>query len=339
MKKTLLLAIASLFLFNLQAQTVEDLKATKADKEAARDALQAEIDALATQINEFPGWKLGGVGVIGFNALANNNWYAIGTPNSSNNALGLGWTGFANLDQEKYFWRNLLTLNLSRSSARADKDDATTQVVALTNGLDLSSLFGYKLTDKIAISAEAKWTSSLVEFDDNNTPTEIFDDKYPFALNNPGQATISAGITWTPIPDLVVLIHPLGYQKNWPGELISAAGAKIGASYAREIIRGVSWSSNLSAFIPYGGAGDVTYADAQNRVVNYSTGNLANWEWINGFSTSIWKGVGVTFNLGLKGNKQVADLGRLTTAATPLTLDLSDNPLQSYYTLGLSYTF
>jgi len=154
---------------------------------------------------------------------------------------------------------------------------------------------------------------------------------------------VSAGLTWLPIKDLVVLIHPLGFQQNWPGEFTSSAGAKIGATYAAEIIKNVSWTSNLSAFIPYGGAGDAELIKGNTAsIVNYSTGDLANWEWINGFSTSIWKGVGVAFNLGLKQNKQQADLGRLTAADAGGNIgsaDTSDSPLQSYYTLGLSYTF
>ena len=336
--KHLLLSLMMVFSISIMtAQSVDDLKAMVSDKAAKLDALQGEIDALNKQIAAFPGWKIGGVGTIGFNALANNNWYALGTPNSTNNALGVGFNGFANQDEEKYFWRNGLTINLSRAVTKVDKNLAD-QTVALTNGLDLSSLFGYKLTPKWALSAEGKWSSSLVEFVPGAT---VLDDKYAFALNSPGVATLSAGATWTPISDLVVIIHPIGYQKNWPGDLISSLGAKIGASYAAEIIPGVSWTSNLSAFVPYGnGDGFVNhkYAEDQDAFrTDYETGDLVNWEWINGFSTNIFNGLGVSFNLGLKGNRQQADLGRLIAAGTGA--DLSDNPLQSYYTLGLGYTF
>ena len=335
--KHLLLSLLVVFSISfVSAQNVDELKAMVSDKAATLDALQGEIDALNKQIAEFPGWKIGGVGTIGFNALSNNNWYALGTPNSSNSALGVGFNGFANQDQDKYFWRNGLNINLSRAVTKVDKslDD---QTIALTNGLDVSSLFGYKLAPKWALSAEGKWTSSLVEFVPGAT---VLDDKYSFALNSPGVATISAGLTWTPISDLVVIFHPLGYQKNWPGDLISSPGCKIGASYAAEIIPGVSWSSNLSAFIPYtNGDGFVDHAisDTEDFRTEYGTGDLTNWEWINGFSTSIFKGLGVSFNLGLKGNRQQADSGRLLALGSGA--DLSDNPLQSFYTLGLGYTF
>lgn len=341
----------------MSAQSVDELKAMKSDKEAQLGALQGEVDALTKQIAEFPGWKIGGAGIAGFNALSNNNWYALGTPNSANSGLNIGLTGFANNDQDKYFWRNLLNITLARSAAFTDKDNDATKTVALANGLDLSSLFGYKLNDKWAASAEGKWTSSLVEFAPNGDG--ILDDEYKFSLNTPGQVTVSAGLTWTPISNLVVLIHPIGYQLNLPGDLISAAGAKIGASYAAEIIPGVSWTSNLSAFIPYTGAGEAKHMNADDlllRTINYDTGDLVTWEWLNGFSTSLWKGIGLAFNIGLKQNKQQADTGKLVVGETALReanagisdsdvienllgTDVSDNPFQSYYTLGLSYTF
>jgi len=67
-----------------QAQSLEELKSMKSDKEATLAAIQAEVDALDKQIYEFPGWKFGGVGVAGFNLLANNNWFALAAPNSQN---------------------------------------------------------------------------------------------------------------------------------------------------------------------------------------------------------------------------------------------------------------
>jgi len=344
MRNLLLLLLVFVCAGTIQAQSVDELKAQKAAKEAALAALQGEIDGLTGQIAELdppPAWIFKGTGIVGFNALANNNWYALGTPNSANNGLSLAWSGAANYDVEKMFWNNSLNVNLSRSAAFSDKANDLTKVISLTNGLDLASLFGYKLTPKLAASIEGKYTSSLVEFDDNSTPAIGSDDKYPFALNSPGQATISAGVTWLPIKDLVVIVHPLAFQKNWPGDFISAPGAKIGATYSSKLMEKIGWASNLSVFVPYSGAGDVNHmnGDALLKTVAYSTGDLVTWEWVNGLSTNLWKGIGVSFNLGLRGNQQVADLGRLKAAADAATIDISDNPLQSYYTLGLSYTF
>jgi hypothetical protein len=336
----------------VQAQTIEELKTMKADKQAELTALQAEIDGLTTQIQSFPGWKIGGAGIVGLNLLSNNDWFAIATPNSSNNTLNVGFSAFANLDEEKYFWRNLLNINITRVAAFTDKNIDNTRTVALANGLDLSSLFGYKLSPKWALSAELKWTSTLLEFDPGDDLAAFGDDKYNLALNAPGQITASAGLTWLPIDNLVVIIHPLGYQLNLPGDLSSQAGAKIGATYAATLIRGVSWTSNLSAFIPYGGEDMNTIpfknaaGDDMTFATPYATGDYFTWDWLNGFSFSVWKGVGVSFQLGLRQNRAIADIGKLTSnailpnPANPAdVIDADDNPLQSYYTLGLGYTF
>ncbi len=357
-KKVLLLPLVlAFFCFNLQAQTVEELKATKAEKQAQLDALTAEVNGLQGQIDAFPGWKVGGVGTLGFNINSNNDWFAIANPNSSATGLGLGFTGFANLDEDKFFWRNGLNINLNRITAYGDKDVEATKSVALADLLDFASLFGYKLNDKLAVSAEVKWLSSLIELNPNGAG--VLDDDYSFSLNSPGQLTASAGITWTPISDLVVLIHPLGFQQNWPGDFISSPGAKIGATYTKELFPGLKWNSSLSAFVPYTSGSSVGHADAADvllRTVDYKGGDLVNWLWNNGFSFTVWKGVGVGLNVGMRGDSQIADQGRLRGAATEAlaldptadaaalsvaadAVDLSSNPLQLFWNLGLSYSF
>lgn len=332
-----------------QAQTLEELKSMKSDKEAALAAIQAEVDALDKQIYTFPGWKIGGVGIAGFDLNANNDWYQLALPNSSANGFGLSLGAFANLDTEKYFWRNLGNVTLKRVRTTIDaslnEDDRVT-VSNITDALDISSLFGYKLSDKWALSAEGKYISTLLN------------------INNPGQLTLSAGATWTPISNLVVVIHPLGYQFNFPGDsFVSTAGAKIGATYAAEIIKGISWSSNLSAFVPYG-TGDGTlqtfateadfdpsapaFSDTvlSSNSVSYDQGDLFNWTWINSFSTSLWKGIGLGLNIGMRQDRQISNQAQYNAlsnrdASGASTFDFagSDNPLQWYYTLGLSYNF
>ena len=347
MKNLFLTVLCGMFFLvatGVQAQSLDELKSMKSDKEAALAAIQAEVDALDKQIYTFPGWKVGGVGVAGFNLLSNNDWYQLNTPNSQSSGLNIGLGAFANLDVEKYFWRNLLDVAVARTANFGIKGEDATKSVALTNGLNLSSLFGYKLSPKWALSAEGRWTSTILTFDPGDV-TDLLDDEFGVQFNAPGQATLSAGLTWLPINNLVVLIHPLGYQKNWPGEFISSAGAKIGATYAGEIVKGIAWTSNLSAFIPYGGDKSVDFVNpvtdaALGTSDVYSAGDLTNWEWTNGFSTSLWKGVGLAFNLGLRQNRQQADLQRAIIAADAGPTQNSDeNPLQSFYTLGLSYTF
>jgi hypothetical protein len=317
MKKFILLFAVALFAFNADAQdmTIEQLKAMQAEKAAAAGALQAEADALQAKIDAFPGWKFGGLGIIGFDLADNTAWYAIDQAFSSQNSLGLGFTAFANYDAEKTFWRNGLTINMKQQNSKAFEDDETTE--SITDALGIQSLAGYKLRPKIALSAEGQYNSTVLSF------------------NDPGQLTLSAGATWLPIQDLVVIIHPLGYQFNFPSQdFTSQAGAKIGASYTREIFKGVSWNSNLSAFLSYQG-------DDADSTRGFSSGDLSNWTWLNGLGFNLFKGIGVGLNLGLRGDRQLVDAFR-NGENYELSQDTradEDNPLQFYYNLGLSYGF
>ena len=305
--------------FGASAQTLEELQSMQAEKSAAIGALQAELDKINAQIDAIPmGWKTGGVGIIGANFAGNDNWFAIENPYSSSIGYGLNASAFANRDEEKYFWNNLLNFNIQQvnNKIKDGPDGEETELEATTDALDLSSLFGYKLSSKWAVSAEGKYSTSVMQF------------------NDPGKLVASAGATWTPIANLVVLIHPLGFEVNFPGELVSAAGAKIGATYAANILPNVAWSSNLSAFVPYsGGDGEFTDNNDEVQTVEYGAGDIMNWTWINGFSTTIWKGIGVGLNVGLRQDRQIADKYQFSFDGSE-----SDNPLQVYYNLGLSYT-
>ena len=326
--KNLMMLLCSMFILTttMSAQSLEELKAMQADKKAAATALMAEADGLQKQINEFPGWKFGGLGIVGLDISDNNGWYALPQAYSKQNSIGLGFTAFGNYDAPKLFWRNGLTLNVKNQKSKNFADD--TEVEAITDALLINSLGGYKLTSKWALSAEAAYNSTLFNF------------------NDPGQLTISAGATWLPIKDLVVVIHPLGYQFNFPsGDFTSSPGAKIGATYTSEIFPGVSWNSSLNAFIAYSG-GDVTRTIGGVEVAQeYSTGDLTNWTWLNGFGFNIWKGIGVGLNVGLRGDRQLVDnyaaLSANDNGATYLDPDLKlgDNPIQFFYNLGLSYGF
>ncbi len=318
MKKLLLFFFAAFatLAINAQEMSLEELKAAKAEKEAAVAALNGEIAGLQGKIDTYPGWKFGGLGVLGFNMFGNNSWYSIPQPYSRQNSIGLGFTAFANHDAEKTFWRNSLILNMSETNSKENADAANVETIS--DKLSIASLAGYKLTDKIALSAEASYVSSLLNF------------------NDPGQLTISAGVTWLPITDLVVVIHPIGYQINFPSaDFSSVPGAKIGATYTKEILAGVKWNSTLSAFLSYG-EGDNNFV---SPVGKYSAGDMSNWTWENGFAFTAWKGIGVGFNIGLAGNKQLVDKYRFELPAGQVDQSTEENPLQSYYNLGLSYEF
>lgn len=340
--KLALFTLIMLFLnFSLSAQEEmvdkEQLMAQRAEKAAELAKIQGELASIDGKIKSIPGWRIGGVGVVGADFNSNNNWYALTSPNASSTGLGIGFNGFANNIQKKFFWRNLLNVTVQRTATKENKLDPL-GIVALSEGLDLSSLYGYRINPKLAVSAEGKFTTSIISYDAERT----VGDRYRQSFLNPGKLTVSAGLTWTPIDALVVLVHPLGYELNFPSkDFVSAPGAKVGAQYAAQIWKGISWSSNLSAFIPYSG-GDATYIDVTDTevVVPYGAGGLVNYTWINGFSAKIFNGIGVALNVGLRGDNQIADRALFSLADSSTTEVQSGGlKLQSYYTLGLGYTF
>lgn len=310
-KKLFFSAFAILvFCFSTQAQTIEELQAEKTAKEAELaplqaqlaeltgkvDALKADVASLTDKVTPYPRWDVGALGNLGLNLSGFDNWFSKDKPNTRAAQIGVSVNAFANLKQKKYFWRNgsNLTLGWLKFDDTSDNTDNNDFQVA-ADAFNISSLFGYKLSEKFAVS-------SLGEY-----RTSVLDGKF----NNPGYLDIGAGATWTPVTDLVVVLHPLNYNfvfSDGDGfDYQSSLGCKVVADYKRQIIKGIAWKSNLSGFFSYEGS------------------DLHNWTWINGFTTA-YKGIGIGLDLGLRSNKQEA-----------LAADKSDNPLQTYYLIGLSY--
>lgn len=311
-KKLFLTAIVTLSITFGFSQTKEELEAQKAEKQAIADAAQKEANALQAQIDALPGWRVGAFGVIGGSLSNFNNWYSQGAPNNSSGNIGFTVNGYANLIQEKFFWRNALTTNLNwvkldnkDTNLDSDKFEPTTDV------FNISSLYGRNLTDKLAASALMEYRTTIL----NN-------------FNDPGYLDLGIGATWTPIENLIVVIHPLNYNFVFADNdtvFESSLGAKIVADYTRQI-GAINFKTNLSMF------------------QSYKSGDLSNFTWTNSFSYTLWKMIGVGFDFGLRSNKQEAlnyALGQFDPmggGATP-TFDNIDNELQTYYTLGLTYKF
>ncbi len=325
MTKNLLsfLMIFAMFSITLNAQTDKEalaaLKAQKAAKDAEVAALQAEADAIAAQIDALPGWEFGGLGTIGFNASQFTDWLGAENPNASSTAIGLSANAFANYDDAKQFWRNGGNLTFVRTKLVSNHDDKelkdSTDFITTADAINLSSLYGYKLNEKWAISGLGEYRSTLKN------------------INDPGYLDIGVGATWTPIKDLVVVLHPLNYNFIFAsGDLAyeSSLGCKFVADYSRALPMGVAWKTNLSGFLSY-----------------KDPGNFSNWTWINGVSFTAWKGIGVGFEFGLRGNRQEAYNSFLgASGLTAENVDIKDfddstlkgdNPLQSYWLVGLTY--
>src|SRR6056297_2034851 len=135
------------------SQTEEELTSQLGAKKDSLKAIQARVDAIQDKIDALPGWKKGAFGTIGANISSFNNWYAQGTPNNSSGNIGVTVNGFANLQQDKFFWRNSGNLNLGwvKFDDKDDPDDDDSFKQA-TDVFTITSLYGRKLNEKFAIS-------------------------------------------------------------------------------------------------------------------------------------------------------------------------------------------
>ncbi|TMM29651.1 DUF3078 domain-containing protein [Polaribacter aestuariivivens] len=314
MKKlsTLLLFIFIGFATNAQ-QTEEELKKDLKEKKAAISKLQGEAKSIQKKLDALPGWRKGAFGTIGGNISGFNNWFARNAPNSSAANVGITVNGFANLIEEDFFWRNSATVNLAWVKLD-DKDDPTDSpdFETATDVFNISSLYGRRLSKTWALSALAEYRTTII---DN--------------FNDPGYLDFGAGATWTPTENLVVVIHPGNYNFVFSsGDTVfeSSLGAKIVADYTKKY-GDLSVKSNLSLF------------------QSYKTSDLSNWTWTNSFGYTLYKGIGLGFEFGLRKNKQEALSNAIEeNAALPVpgatpTFDTVDNKLQSYWLFGMSYAF
>jgi hypothetical protein len=307
-RKLLFLAVLLCSMMTVNAQTKDELETQKAEKQAEADKYKKEADALQKQIDALPGWRVGAFGTIGGSLSNFTNWYSQGKPNNTSGNIGFTINGHANLIQEKFFWRNSLTTNLNWVKLD-DRDDPAddSSFSPTTDVFSVSSLYGRNITKTLAASGLMEYRTTLL---DN--------------FNDPGYLDLGVGATWTPIENLIVVIHPLNYNfvfSSGDSVFESSLGAKIVADYTRQI-GAINLKSNLSMF------------------QSYKSSNYSNWTWNNSFGYTLWKMIGVGFDFGLRSNKQEAlDYALNTLGDTNATFDNVNNDLQTYYTLGLSYKF
>lgn len=288
------------------SQSEEELKSKLGSKKDSISAIQSRLDAIQGKIDALAGWKKGAFGTIGANLSSFNNWYAQGSPNNSTGNIGITVNGFANLNQEKFFWRNAGNVNLGW--VKFDDKDLATDDDSFRQAADvftISSLYGRKLNEKFAISGLGEYRTTIL---DN--------------FNDPGYLDVGVGATWTPIADLVVVIHPLNYNFVFSSNDVvfqSSLGAKILADYTRKIGM-VNFKTNFSMF------------------QSYENGDLSNYTWINSLGYTIWNGIGLGLEFGLRNNKQEALNFALNNNPTA-TFENVDNDLQTYFLFGLNYSF
>jgi hypothetical protein len=306
MKKLSILFLLVFTAISINGQTAAELKKEQAPKKAQIAKLQGEVKALQAKIDALPGWRKGAFGTIGGSLSGFNNWYSRTSPTASAGNIGVTVNGFANLIKEDFFWRNSATVNLGWVKLDEKGVSGDEGFDTATDVFTISSLYGRKLSETWALSGLAEYRTTII---DN--------------FNDPGYLDFGVGATWTPTNHLVVVLHPGNYNyvfSNGGAQFESSLGAKIVADYTNKYGK-LSVKSNLSMF------------------QSYESSDLSNWTFTNSLGYTIWKGIGVGFELGLRKNKQEAYNYALDSGATTATLSGTDNKLQSYYLLGLSYAF
>jgi hypothetical protein len=296
MRNILILVISGLT-SSLLAQSLDELKAKKAALEAELAPIQAQvapikaqIDALNADIAKFPGWYKGAFGTLGLNFTRLNNWVVNPNPNSRATTIIGSFNAFANRIDKKYFWRNNAALNMGWQKLNLVGVDSESKFEPVTDLMTGTSLLGYNLSSKLALSALGEYRTTVIR-----------------NFNNPGYFDIGVGFTYTPIPKLVVVLHPLNYNFIFSKDdtkYTSSLGTKLVADYNATLYKGVKWRSNLTSFISY----------------KSSDPALSNFTWTNGFSFTLLKGVGVGLEHAIRSSKQ------------------ESSDMQSYYIVGLSYS-
>ncbi len=302
---------------NAQDMSLEQLKAKKTDlatqakaAQATADKLVADLGGLQKEIDILSGWTKGVSGNVGFNLNSSDSWVAAPNPTSSSTGLGVGLAAFANKMSEKTMFRNKGLLNLAWQ--QVDLGTGTDVPDLFDSGtldlLNISSLYGYRIHPKFAISALGELNTSLFNF------------------LKPGALDIGIGGTWTPSNNLVVVVHPLNYHYAWAADgtgadASGALGLKVRADYTNSYVvmgKKIGLSSTFTAFQPYSDTKTIFNPGADDQ---YEAG-LAELTWLNTISFEVWNGIGVGIGAGLRS----ADFEAL-------------DQTQTYYNLGLSYGF
>lgn len=319
MKKVLLLLVLSCgIIINLQAQSIEDLKESQADKQGMIDdmqskieAAQSDIDALQKEIDILSGWRKGISGVVGFDWNRSNGWIGNPNPYARSSNLAIDITGYIMNDNDQTFWHNKANIVKAWSDLDISTDDTTESEGLFKNGtvdlLNISSLAGYKISDNLAASGQAELNTSIENF------------------IKPGTFDIGLGVTWLPIENMTVMFHPLNYNVAFPAvkdySTSGSLGCKIRVDYFTDFViagKDVNWTTTLGTYIPYTKVDDRMIPDA-NGVVQAVPVKVNNYTWINNFSFEVWRGIGVGVGWGLR------------------KADFESEDLQSYTNLGLSY--
>jgi hypothetical protein len=268
-----------LFCAVVKAQTLEDLNQQKSELASQLKGIQDEMKKIENKIKEdFPsyGWTYGIAGTVGANLSGFSNWAPVALPNSRNTTVLASLNAFANRSEENYFWRTSLGVNLGWQKLIRDAANIKPEEESFAQTADIftfNSLYGYRLSDQLALSALGEFRSSLL----NN-------------FNNPGFLDAGIGGTWNPLTNGLVVVHPLNYNFIFSKEgfdFESSLGTKLLVDYNTSLLGKIQWRTHLSAFLSYRNIED-----------------FSNYTWTNGIAFNAFKGVGIGLEYALRINRQ-----------------------------------
>ncbi len=303
--KKILLTITALCLsisLFAQKENKETLKKELSQIKSEIFKLEKKADLVQTKIDKQYGWKVNTFGTIGMNLSNFNNWYSNSKPNLSSGNITIIQNAYAKLNREKYFWVSYANVKLKwHKSYNPNKESKDKGFQGKADVFKITTLFGYKLTKKFAISGLLDYKGTFIkEFAD------------------PSFYDVGIGATYKPIEDFYIVVNPLNYEFVLAGDdkdYQSSMGAKFLIDYTHKFGK-LNFNSNVVAF------------------ASYKSSDLSAWTWTNSFAYSFWKGIGVGFNFGLQQNKQERFNHKRDIYSN---LNESDNKLQSFWMFGVSY--
>ena len=224
-------------------------------------AIAMSSTSVSAQEEVKDGWKKGGEGILNFSQTNLSNW-AEGGVNST--AATANLAVFADYNKDKFVWESdlRLVLGMIGTNSPTNSEDKTVFRKA-DDVIDFDSKIGYKITDKI------NW-STLLEFDSQIAKGFNYDsipDRLISKFAAPGYLRFGTGIDYKPSEFLSVYFSPLTYKAiivadeeianlalyGLPNgdQFKSEAGAYLKIGFKKDLIKNVSYNTNLELFSNY----------------------------------------------------------------------------------------
>ncbi len=273
------LFVVSIFVYNSSYAQNEYEKEKKKKEEIVIGASKIEKEKVTGA--DSTGWDFKGSGTINFSRIHLSNWAAGGV----NNISYLGLVNlFANYKKEKIAWDN------SGLFSYGQIKEQNKPLQKNEDRIDLTSKLGYALQEKIFIA-------SLVNFRSQFSPTFTPVGKHVSGFMAPAFGLVALGLDFKPIKDLAIFISPItgkftfvldeklanagafGVQPavidTTNGDILAKGktlrhevGAYLNATYKKEVVKNVTFSTRLELFNNYS---DSNKPNRKNIDVNWET--------------------------------------------------------------------